>query len=108
MTGPLPGTTPAPAPASCRHCRQRRGRLCRRALAALHLPRVRVLATLAGARGTAVADLAALARRARRRGILATTRALGSNAGLASADVRLSSHEKLLFRVDVMSTTKGS
>jgi hypothetical protein len=109
MTGPLPGTMPARAPASCRHCRRPRGYLSEHALAALRRPHVRVLATLAGARWPARAHVTAPARSSRhRRWILAATGALGPNAGPASADVRLTGHEKLLFRVDVMSTTKGS
>src|ERR1700710_2202017 len=98
MTGPLPGTTPARAPASCRHCRRRRGRLCRRALPGLRDARVRVLAAVAVARPAAAADLTALARSGRhRRWMLAAAGALSPYAGLADTDVRLSGHEQLLF-----------
>src|SRR5215203_5741568 len=104
----LPGTTPARAPTSCRHCRRQRGRPCRRALPGLRDARVRVLAVLAAAGPAAAARLTALARSARhRRRILAAAGALGPNAGLANTDVRLSGHEKLLFWVDVMSTKRS-
>jgi hypothetical protein len=92
MTGPLP----ARAPASCRHCRRRRGRLYRRA--SPWDARVRMLAAGAAAPLAAVADLTALTRSGRhRRWILAAAGALSPNAGLAYTDVRLSGHEKLLF-----------
>src|SRR4051812_25416138 len=98
MTGPLPGTTPARVPASCRHCRQRRGRLCRRALPGLRDAPVGVLAVLAVAGPAAAADVTALARSGRCRAwILAAAGALGPDAGLAYTDVRLGGHERLLF-----------
>src|SRR5688500_11920266 len=109
MTGLLPGTTPARGRASGRRCRRRRGGLCRRASPALRLARVRVPAALARARRAAIADLAALARNCRpSRRILAAACAFRAGAGLARTTVRLSDHEKLLFRVDAMSTTKES
>src|SRR5688500_9185631 len=98
MTGLLPGTTPARGPASCRHCPGRRGGLYRRALPALRLACVRVLAAFAGARRAATADVAALARSCRPvRGILATAGAFGIGADRARTTVRLTGHEKLLF-----------
>src|SRR5689334_22031356 len=107
MSGLLPGTTPARAPASCRGCRHRRGGLCWRALPALRLTRARVLAARAGARRPAVAYVTALARdRRHRHDILAAALAFGTGADRASTNVRLGHHEKLLFSdVDVMSTT---
>src|ERR1700704_1201529 len=98
MTEPLPGTTPARAPASCRHCRRERGHLFLRASPGLRDTRVCVLAGVAVEGLAAVARLTALARSGGHwRGILAATGALGPNAGPTYADVRLSGHHELLF-----------
>src|SRR5258706_9610886 len=100
MTGLLPGTTPAQAPASCTGCRRRRGGLYPRALLALRLARICVLAARALARRAAVAGFTALAR-SRRLGrvVLAAASAFGTGADRARTDIRLSGHEKLLFVV---------